>query len=354
MKVLFTCTDKPTISRNLFHRGFLKKHFEYSECISNAKGYAKRYPSILFRLPLKMFGKDLYFVGYMGHFMVPLMRLFTKKPIVYDFYLSLYDVMCNDRKIFKPDSFFGRLIYFFEKRSLESADFVIVDTNRLIETLSKEYGVAKSKFVRVPLTINEQNVYPKEVARYSDSFSVLYVGSYIPLHGTPVIIEAARILQEMGDDTKFLMIGQGPDLKQCKELAQKYNLKNIEFKGYMPLEELNNYYNACDINLGLFNSGERANSVVLNKTNDAFRVGKPHLTLKTDAMQECFRDNFDIFFVEDIKPATLANRILEIKNSPKLLQEVSENARSSYDKYLSNERAERIVLDEIFNKIKRD
>jgi len=353
MKVLFTCADKPTISRNLFHRQLLKKHFEYSECVSSAKGYVKRYPSILLRLFPQMLGKDLYYVGYMGHFLVPLMRLFTKKPIVYDFYLSLYDVMCNDRKIFKPDSFFGRLIYFFEKRSLDSADFVIVDTNKLIETLSKEYGVAKSKFVRVPLTINEQNVYPKEVARYSDSFSVLYVGSYIPLHGTPVIIEAARILQEMGDDTKFLMIGQGPDLKQCKELAQKYNLKNIEFKGYMPLEELSNYYNACDINLGLFNSGERANSVVLNKTNDAFRVGRPHLTLKTDAMEECFRDNFDIFFVEDIKPETLANRILEIKNNPKLLQEVGKNSLESYQNYLSNAKAEKIIEELIFAKLSK-
>lgn len=354
MKVLFTCADKPTISRNLFHASVLKKHFDYSECVSGAKGYASRYPSILSRLPFKMFGRDFYFVAYMGHFLVPFMRLLSSKPIVYDFYLSLYDVMCNDRKILKPDSFLGRMIYFFEKRSLQKADFVIVDTNKLIETLSTEYGIEKSKFVRVPLTINETNVYPKEVPAYAESFSVLYVGSYIPLHGTPIIIEAAKILQEMGDDTKFLMIGQGPDLQKCKELATQYGLKNIEFKGYMPLAELNDYYNACDINLGLFNSGERANSVVLNKTNDAFRVGRPHLTLETDAMKECFCDNYDIFFVKDIKPQTLAERILEIKRDPELLQEVSKNALDSYDRYLSNERAEAIVVEEIFNKLKEN
>ena len=352
MRVLFSCADRPSISRNLFHRNILKREFEYSECVSAGKGYAVRYLSVLSRLPFKMFGKDFYYVGYMGHFLVPFMRLLTNRPIVYDFYLSLYDVMCNDRKLFKPDSFLGKFIYFFEKRSLEKADFVIVDTHKLIETLSDEYGVKREKFVRVPLTINEESVYPKEVAPYSQNFSVLYVGSYIPLHGTPVIIEAARILQEKGDDTKFLMIGEGPELKACKDLAQKYNLKNIEFKGFMPLEELNNYYNACDINLGLFNSGERANSVVLNKTNDSFRVGKPHLTLETDAMRESFRDNYDIFFVKDINPQTVASRILEVKESPELIESVSKNALSSYQEYLSNAKAESILQESIFKKLK--
>jgi len=352
MKVLFTCTDRPTISRNLFHRNILKRKFEYSECISHGKGYASRYSLILSRLPFAMFGKDFYFVGYMGHFLVPLMRLFTKKPIVYDFYLSLYDVMCNDRKIFKPNSFLGRFLYFMEKESLKSADFVIVDTNKLIETLSNEYGVVKEKFVRVPLTINEASVYPKKVKRYSQNFSVLYVGSYIPLHGTPVIIEAARILQEQGDDTKFLMVGEGPDLKECQRLAKEYKLENIEFKGFMPLEELNHYYNACDINLGLFNSGERANSVVLNKTNDAFRVGKPHLTLETDAMKESFEDNYDIFFVKDTTPESLAKRIVEIKSNPQLLEQVAKNSLDSYEKYLSNSRAEAILEESIFQKLK--
>ena len=351
MKVLFTCADRPTISRNLFHRNILKRRFAYSECVSSAKGYAKRYPSILSRLPFAMFGKDFYYVGYMGHFLVPFMRLLTRKPIVYDFYLSLYDVMCNDRKLFKPNSLLGRFTYFIEKQSLKRADFVIVDTNKLIETLSSEYGVPKEKFVRVPLTINEASVYPKEVERYSQNFSVLYVGSYIPLHGTPVIIEAARIFQEQGDDTRFLMIGEGPDLAKCKELATKYDLQNIEFKGFMPLEELNNYYNACDINLGLFSSGERANSVVLNKTNDAFRVGRPHLTLETEAMRECFKDNHDIFFVKDTKPESLAKRILEIKSNPEILESVGKNSLESYQKYLSNARAEAILEESIFQKL---
>jgi len=354
VKILFTCADKPTISRNKFHRETLQENFEYTEVVSEAKGYAKRIPSILARLPFKIFSQDTFFVGYMGHFLVPLIRLFTKKPIIYDFYLSLYDVMCNDRKLYKPNSLLGKFTYWLEKKSLQDANFIIVDTNKLIEELSSEYGISKDKFVKVHLTISEDNVYPKDVKPYSDSFSVLYVGSYIPLHNTPVIIEAAKIVQDMGEDIKFLMIGEGPHLQTCQDLAKKYDLKNIEFKGFMPLEELNYYYNACDINLGLFNSGKRANAVVLNKTNDSFRVGKPHLTLKTDAMSEAFEDSKDIFFVEDINPKTLTNKIIELKNNPELVKRVGQNALKSYEEKLSNKKAKEIIEKKIFSKLKEN
>ena len=348
MRVLFTCADKPTIARNKFHLETLQSQFDCDTCISHGRSYLSRIPSVLACLPFKISGKDFIFVSYMGHFLVLWLRLFTQKPIVFDFYLSIYDVMCNDRKIYKPESILGRVTYWVEKKSLEKADYVIVDTQKLIDTLSKEYGVEKRKFVRVPLTINEENVKPVEAARYKEQFTVLYVGSYIPLHGTEVIVEAAHILQTQGDDTFFLMIGQGPDLEKCQELAKQYQLHNIEFKGFMPLEELNYYYNTADINLGLFNSGERANSVVLNKTNDAFRVGKPHLTLATDAMQESFRDNEDIFFVKDIRPKTLAARIVEIKENPQLCEQVGKNALHSYETKLSNAKAKEIMNEKIF------
>ncbi len=352
MRLLFTCADKPTISRNSFHRAVLQKRFIYDECVSEKKSYATRIPSILLRLPFKIFGKDFFFVSYMGHFLVIWIRLFTRKPIVFDFYLSIFDMMCNDRKLYAPESLLGRITYWIEKTSLQKADYIIVDTYMLIHTLSQTYGIDNNKFVRVPLTINEQHVFPKDVAPYKqNTFTVLYVGSYIPLHGTEVIIEAARILKERDEDIFFLMIGEGPDFDKCHYLAQAYNLHNIEFKGFIPLEELNNYYNATDINLGLFNTGERANAVILNKTNDAFRVGKPHLTLETDAMKELFHDNENIFYVKDTQPQTLAQRLIELKNNPDLVKYVGENALRTYDKELSNAKATQIMEEKIFARL---
>ena len=353
MRALFVCTDRPTIARNRFHRACLESRFNYDAAVSQGRGYLTRIPAVLMKMLFKMWRADFLFIGYMGHFVVPFARLFTRKPIVFDFYLSLYDVLCNDRKIFQPDSPAGRFTYRLERRALELADFVVVDTETMIRDLSREYGVSASKFVKVHLTIDESQVFPKEVSPSDpDRFTVLYVGSYIPLHGTPVIVEAARILQERGrDDIRFVMIGRGPDYDTCRERATRYGLRNIDFKGFMPLAELNDYYNACDINLGLFNDGVRANNVVLNKTNDSFRVGKPHLTLATEAMREAFRDNEDIFFVPDIRPETLASRLAELADNPELVQQVGRNALAAYGTKLSNDHACAILDEKVFSKL---
>ncbi len=352
MRALFTCSDHPTISRNRFHRSLLQERCEeYDECTSTASSYPKRIPKVLACIPFRLPKADFVWVGYMGHFLVPYIRIFTKKPIVYDFYLSIYDVLCNDRKIFRPDSIPGRFVRWLERRSLELADFVIVDTQKLVETLSRDYHIPKEKFVRIPLTINEEAIRPVDVPRHKEPFCVLYVGSYIPLHGTPLIIKAAKILQDMGEDIHFLMIGDGPERQKCEALAQKYGLENVEFKGFMSIEELNHYYNACDVNLGLFNTGERANSVVLNKTNDAFRVGRPHVTLRTDAMAEHFSDNETIFFVHENSPEALAKRLVELKNDPELVKKVGQNALRLYDQKLSNRVAREIAEREIFSKL---
>jgi glycosyltransferase involved in cell wall biosynthesis len=68
-------------------------------------------------------------------------------------------------------------------------------------------------------------------------------------------------------------------------------------------------------------------------------------------MKEAFVDNEDIFYVKDIKPETLSNRIIEIKNNPELVKTVAKNALISYEKKLSNAKAIQILEDKIFSKL---
>jgi glycosyltransferase involved in cell wall biosynthesis len=70
-------------------------------------------------------------------------------------------------------------------------------------------------------------------------------------------------------------------------------------------------------------------------------------------MREAFEDNRDIFFIKDNSPQTLADKIVEIKDNPKLLKEVGDNALVSYDDKLSNAKAKEILENQIFSKIER-
>jgi glycosyltransferase involved in cell wall biosynthesis len=299
----------------------------------------------------KIWNKDVYFVSYMGYFLVVFLRIFTNKTIVFDYYVSLHDMLIQDRKLAKKNSLLGKLTFWLDKRSLELADYIIVDTTQLINTAVKNYGIDRKKFTRLPLAVNEEKIFPKEIKRHKEMFTLVYMGSYIPFHGVDIVMETAKILEAQGEEVHFLMLGKGQKYEESLGLAKEYRLKDIEFIDYVSMEELNDYYNASDVTLGAFGAGERAKVFITNKAYESFAVGKPHLTLETPAMKELFVGDESIFFVEDSKAESLANKILEIKNNKALCNLVAQNAGELYKKTLTNKSVTALLEEKILSKL---
>jgi len=171
MKILFTCGDRPLMARNKFYRNLLKEKYDYTECVSHGKSYASRLPSIFMRLPFMLWKKDVFFVSYMGYFLVIFIRFFSKKPIIFDYYVSLHEMMCGDRNLFPADSWRGKFTFWLDKRSLELADYIIVDTTPLIDGAVNTYGIDRNKFMRLPVAVNEEMIHPVNVTRHREVFT---------------------------------------------------------------------------------------------------------------------------------------------------------------------------------------
>ena len=351
MKILFTCSDRPAMARNKYYRELLSSKYEYTECVSHSKTYAKRLPSIFFQLLFKIWNKDVYFVSYQGYFLVIFLRIFTKKTIVFDYYVSLHDMLIQDRKLATADSLLGKVTFWLDKRSLELADYVIVDTTQLINTAVNNYGIDRKKFTRLPLAVNEEKIFKKDIERHKEMFTMVYMGSYIPFHGVDIVMNAAKILEDKGEEVYFLMLGKGQKYAESTELAKKHALKNIEFIDYVSMEELNDYYNASDVTLGAYGAGERAKVFITNKAYESFAVGKPHLTLETPAMKELFVADESIFFVGESTAEALAKKILEIKNDDDLRHKVAQNAYDLYINTLTNKSVTALLEEKILSKL---
>ncbi|MEA1879397.1 MAG: glycosyltransferase [Campylobacterota bacterium] len=351
MKVLFTCGDRPLMARNKYYRNLLKEKYDYRECVSHGKTYATRLPSIFARLPFMLWKKDIFFVSYMGYFLVIFIRLFSKKPIVFDYYVSLHDMMTGDRKLFTADSWRGKFTFWLDKRSLELADYIIVDTTPLIEQAVNTYGIDRSKFMRLPVAVNEELIYPVSVPRHKEVFTMVYMGSYIPFHGVDIVMKAAKILQDKNVDVHFLMLGKGQTYDANVALSKELELQNVEFISFVTMEELNVYYNASDVTLGTFSGSERSKLYITNKGYESFAVGKPHLTLENNALNELFTDNKDIFYIKEPSAEALAQRIIEIKENTDLCDNVAANALKLYTETLNNEKVTQMLEEEILSKL---
>ena len=103
------------------------------------------------------------------------------------------------------------------------------------------FNIDKHKFIRVPVGADDTlfkpiNSAPKVTT--SHGISVLFFGTYIPLHGIEYILQAANRLKSF-TDVSFTLIGSGQTYEEMKNLAKELDLKNATFiNSWVPYQEL--------------------------------------------------------------------------------------------------------------------
>ena len=241
MKILYICGREPSYVRNsVILKGLkLQKDVELLEYTSNAKSYFKRYISVFKKYLLKYSSYcDIIYVGFLGQPIVPVVRALSKKPIIFDAFISIYDTLCYDRKVFRPNSIMGKLSYYLDRVSCDLADVVLLDTNAHINYFVDTFKLDKDKFKRVFVGADDTIFYPRDVDKDDDGkFRVFYYGTYLPLHGIEYIVKSAKILESYGDIV-FKMVGKGLEYEKIINLAKRLNIKNIEFIDWVPYEKL--------------------------------------------------------------------------------------------------------------------
>lgn len=255
---------------------------------------------------------DIVFVGYMGHFLAPLLRFVTKKVIVFDAFLSLYDMLCYDREYFRSNSLMGKVIFFIEKLSYQSADRVIIDTDEHKRYLVQTFGLEKKRVESVYLGADETVFYDRGLSEEKNIFRVHFHGKFIPLQGTEYIVKAAKLL-EGEKDIVFHLWGGGQTFKDTVKLAEKLRLTNVRFEGYPSLEAVAKSLARSHLSLGIFGHSDKAKRVIPTKGYETLAMKKPLLTGDSAAIKELLENNVSCYTCKFADEKDIAKRILEIR-----------------------------------------
>jgi glycosyltransferase involved in cell wall biosynthesis len=217
--------------------------------------------------------------------------------------------------------------------------------------MAREFGVARSKFVPVPVGADESLFYPRS-GPAGDGIEVLYYSSYLPLHGTQAVVEAANLLRER-TVIAFTLIGSGPEQPQVEELARKYRLANCRFIDWVPFEELPGRIAACHIFLGgHFNAhNAKARRVVPGKVYQGLAMAKPTIVGECEANQEWCRHGESAYMVRMGDAEALADAILELAGSARLRKRIGEGGHALYQERFS-EAAIATLLEECIESLR--
>ena len=255
-----------------------------------------------------------------------------KARLVVDAMVSAYQTIILDRELYSPYSRRARSCKQEDLLIGKEADLLVVDSHVHATNLAIRFDCSISKMVVVPVgsPIYELAGSPGASHRTpttAQQLTVLYLGSFVPLHGIEVIIGAAQILMARSQNIHFKLIGEGQDSDRARQLAAGIN--TIQFIGGISRQQALAEVQQSDIVLGIFGSSIKAKLVLPFKVYDALACGKPVITARTPASEELLQHGVDSWLVQP-EPGPLAEAIELLASNPDLRAKLGREASRSY------------------------
>lgn len=348
--ILYFGLFDPEYSRNkVYIEGLRRNGVEVLICNDESKGLAK-----FWRLWKKHWkvrkDYDFLIVGYGGQITVPLARLISRKPVIFDALCSFYEVNVISRDAFRGNPFRLPYVRFVDWISTRSAHFILVETDRQKDYFISELGVRANKLVTVYIGVDDAVFHPDDSIRKAGRFTVLFRGRITAESGATHVIAAAKMLEDepAGKEIDFLVIGYGWDEAMRKfdavlsELTPK-NLRHI--REYLPFEKLRPIMLSSHASLGQLEDHERLSRTIPHKAYESLAMRLTYVTARAAGIEEIATDGVNCLMVNPADPADLAAKIKMLRDDPVLALKLADAGFALYRERFTPEKVVRPILD---------
>lgn len=280
---------------------------------------------------------DVYILGFRGHEIFWPVRWMTRGvPLVFDALMSPYASLHEEGKAGLLGKLFAPLIYRVEKRLLQHADLVLTDTRLHVDYYTRTFALPEAKVCALPVgAIEPEPGQAVNTAINTDPFSVLFYGSFLPLHGIDTIVAAAALLTDL--PIRFDFIGgtarQAARLyRQCTQL----NVTRYTHRRWVPFEQLlkTDIPHASLCLGGPFGDTPQARRVVTGKTSQCLALSKATVIGRIDE-DYGFIDRINCLLTELADANVLADNIRWAYEHRALLPQLGARGHQLYTERLS-------------------
>jgi glycosyltransferase involved in cell wall biosynthesis len=169
----------------------------------------------------------------------------------------------------------------------------------------------------------------KPTLRKKINKTCLYVGALSPVKGVEYLIHAIPQILKLLPDTRFLLIGEGPQRELLEELIQKYEVgKEVELLGYMPHNKLLPYYQQADLFV-MPSINEPQGIVAL----EAMACGLPVVASNVGGIPEMVQHGKTGMLVPPAEPESLAKAIVDLFANERMYHSYSTCALNAVNKF---------------------
>lgn len=179
--------------------------------------------------------------------------------------------------------------------------------------------VLKRKPIIIPngVDLTRFNESVHKIDKYDDEkLNILFVGNLVKRKGIIYLLQAFESLKRRYDDIRLIIAGEGPDRQKSQDYVEEYDIKDVNFEGYIPDEELPRYYATAHIFCSPATHGESFGVVLL----EAMASGLPIVAFENVGYRQVIKDRARRFLVPSRNVRALT-KALEVLIKDKSLRE---------------------------------
>jgi glycosyltransferase involved in cell wall biosynthesis len=310
--------------------------------IKNSHKGVLRYPEVLWKIwrVKKTQKPDAYLLTFRGQEILPFVLLLAgKKPVIFDELVIPIAYATNEKhaRSMQKTLFYSlaRMSEPLYRRWLRRCVAVLADTTAHAELSARTSNMNLSKYTVIPVGTDEKIFKPMPNPPESGVFRVFYYSSGMqPLHGIPVVLEAAVLLKDNAQ-IEFLVVGGKKPLRQAVKAAASQGA-NITYQPWIAFRDLPATMQSSGLCLGgPFGDTVQAQHVITTKTYQMLAAGVPVVVGASPVSSEYFIDKENALVVPQGNAGALAKTISWAQKNSDVLPDIAVNGRKLYDKQFS-------------------
>ncbi len=346
MKLLYLTYTKPDYSLNaVCIKGLRENGIDVLDCHIKDRGMRGFMDALSFyRHNLK--NTDIIFVGYDSPALVIFLRLFSRKKIVFNAFLSVYERIIVSRELADRFSIKAIHCWLLDFLAVHFADLTRLESNSQADYFKKLFKVSERKLYRSWVGVDEDNFfYVPEISKF-EIFTVLFRGQLMPEAGGEYVVKAAKILEDK--NIKFIMIGGGVFMDKIQKLLNELKPTNLDhFTDYIPHDKLREMMQGCHLSLGQLSDHDRLTRTTPLKMFESLAMKLPYLTAPNKAILELLTQDETCLVCNPADSSSLAEKILWIKNNYSFAEKIAENGHRLYQDKLMLKMLAKELIDKV-------
>ncbi len=225
---------------------------------------------------------------------------------------------------------------------------LIVPTKKTYDLFKEKYkydrnvhiiptGIEIERFYKEKLNNDKINKLREELKIKEDDIVVIFVGRIASEKSVDFLINNHSEILKRNSNTKLLIVGDGPDLENYKNLAKKNKIEDsVIFVGKVPWDKIPLYYGLAHIFVTASHTETQGLTVI-----EAMAATLPVVALNDESFRNVVIDDLNGYLFNNKKE--YLNKMFKLLNDKELREKMGLQARINSETYSSKYFAERVL-----------